>query len=118
MPDIYCLCFDLCAECLFIKPLAEVAACNLLSISKSRSASCAPLVVGYTLSRDAAEQIIREKKLEALCKMSILCDAEHEALKEENEALKAERVEQNSAKLREAEKNADAGEDLEEVKAE
>lgn len=91
MNDVYCLCFDLYAECLVIKPLAEIAACNLLSISKSRSALSTTLVVGYTLLRDAAEQIIREKKLEELCKMSILCDAEHKALKEEYEALKSER---------------------------
>ena len=85
MPDIYCLCFDLLVERLFIKPLAEVAACNLLSISKCGNALCTSVVVSYTLSRAAAEQIITEKKLEALCKMSVLCGKEYKELNAERD---------------------------------
>lgn len=91
MSDVYCLYFDYLAEKLIIKPLAEFAACNLIGLATGADAPQTGVVVGYTYSREAAEQIVNEKKLEALCKMSILCDAEHKALKEEYAALKSER---------------------------
>lgn len=99
MNDVYCLCFDYLAETLFIKPLAEFAACNLIGLTTGADAPQSGVVVGYTYSREAAEQIIKEKKLEALCKMSIY-------IFEDYEALKAERRNREIAfeKLREAKK--------------
>lgn len=85
MSDIYCLCFDLLVERLFIKPLAELSACNLLSIFASRNTLCTYVIIGYTHSREAAEQIINEKKLEALCKMSVLCGKEYKELNAERD---------------------------------
>ncbi len=83
MNDVYCLCFDFLAEKLFVKPLAEFAACNLIGLATGADAPQTGVVVGYTYSREAAEQIVNEKKLEALCRLSICLFKDYQALEAE-----------------------------------
>lgn len=83
MADVFCLCFDYLAEKLSIKPLAEFAACNLIGLAMGADAPQTGVVVGYTYSREAAEQIIKEKRLEALCKMNIYIFKDYQALEAE-----------------------------------
>lgn len=69
MNDVYCLCFDYLAEKLFIKPLAEFAACNLIGLTLGTDRQQSFIVVGYTYSIEAAEQIIRERRLLVLVEL-------------------------------------------------